>query len=92
MSKNIIIKKGLNIRLDGKADKVYATTKPTQSYAIKPTDFHNLTPKLAVKESESVLAGDCIFFDNIMKVLKFVLLLVVPSKQLSEDKKEKFYK
>ena len=70
VSKNIILKKGLNIKLEGKADKVYAATKPPKSYAIKPTDFHNLTPKLAVKETESVLAGDCIFFDKYNESIK----------------------
>ena len=70
MSKNIIIKKGLNIKLEGKADKVYATIKSPKSYAVKPTDFYNLTPKLAVKESESVLAGDCVFFDKYNESIK----------------------
>ena len=46
MSKQIRLKKGLNIHLLGDADKVYASIKPTQKYVLKPSDFHGLTPKL----------------------------------------------
>ena len=49
MSKEIRLKKGLNINLAGGADKVYASLKPEhigKKYVLKPTDFHTLTPKL----------------------------------------------
>ena len=50
------LKKGLNINLLGEADKVYSSIKSHKSFAIKPTDFHNLTPKLSVKIGDKVLA------------------------------------
>ena len=64
MSKEIRLKKGLNINLLGEADKVYASVKPTDKYVVKPTDFHGLTPKLAVKVGEKVKAGTTLFFDK----------------------------
>ena len=64
MSKEIRLKKGLNINLLGEADKVYASVKPTERYVVKPTDFHELTPKLAVKVGEKVKAGTTLFFDK----------------------------
>ena len=64
MSKDIRLKKGLNINLLGEADKVYASVKPTKRYVVKPTDFHTLTPKLAVKVGDKVKAGTILFFDK----------------------------
>ena len=64
MSKEIRLKKGLNINLLGEADKVYASVKPTERYVVKPTDFHTLTPKLAVKVGDKVKAGTILFFDK----------------------------
>ena len=64
MSKEIRLKKGLNINLLGEADKVYASVKPNERYVVKPTDFHELTPKLAVKVGEKVKAGTTLFFDK----------------------------
>ena len=45
MSKDIRLKKGLNINLLGEADKVYASIPQSQNFSIKPTDFHALIPK-----------------------------------------------
>ena len=64
MSKQIRLKKGLNIHLFGAADKVYASVKPTYKYVVKPTDFHSLMPKLSVKVGDKVKAGTPLFFDK----------------------------
>ena len=64
MSKEIRLKKGLNINLLGEAEKVYASVKSTDNYVVKPTDFHALTPKLAVKVGDRVKAGTTLFFDK----------------------------
>ena len=64
MSKDIRLKRGLNINLLGEADKVYASVKPTERYVVKPTDFHALIPKLAVKVGDKVKAGTTLFFDK----------------------------
>ena len=71
MSKEIRLKKGLNIKLVGEADKVYASVKPTAKYVVKPTDFHGLTPKLTVKVGDKVKAGTVVFFDKYDEKIKF---------------------
>ena len=71
MSKEIRLKKGLNINLLGEADKVYASVKPTERYVVKPTDFHGLTPKLAVKVGDKVKAGTTLFFDKYYDKVNF---------------------
>ena len=72
MSKEIRLKKGLTINLVGDADKVYASVKPTDNYVVKPTDFHGLTPKLAVKVGDKVKAGTALFFDKYNNKINFV--------------------
>ena len=61
MSKDIRIKKGLDIRLVGEADKVTAKLPSTSVYALKPADFHKIKPKLLVKEGAEVKAGEALF-------------------------------
>ena len=64
MSKEVRLRKGLDINLFGEADKVYSTVKPTRRYVVRPTDFHSLTPKLNVKLDDKLKAGTVIFFDK----------------------------
>lgn len=71
MSKNIKIRKGADIKLAGAAERVKTESAAAASYAIKPTDFYGLTPKLVVKEGDSVKAGSPIFQDKYNEYLKF---------------------
>ncbi len=71
MSQSVRIRRGLNINLLGEADKVYASVKNHTIYAVKPTDFHGLTPKLSAKVGDKVLAGSVIFFDKYNERIKF---------------------
>lgn len=72
MSKSVRIRRGANIKLVGVADKsVEATTTPS-SFAIKPTDFHALVPKMMLKEGAEVSAGTPIFHDKKNEHIKFV--------------------
>ena len=71
MSKEIRLKKGLNINLVGEANKVYATLKPSQKYVVKPTDFHGVTPKMVVKPGDKVKAGSVLFYDKYMQQVKY---------------------
>jgi Na+-transporting NADH:ubiquinone oxidoreductase subunit A len=64
MSKSIRIRKGLDIRLKGEAEKVLVQTDPAKVVAIKPTDFHGLIPKVLVKPGAKVLAGTALFADK----------------------------
>lgn len=64
MSKDIKIKRGVDIKLVGAADKVFGEVSPSETYVIKPTDFHGVVPKLLVAEGDEVLAGDQLFYDK----------------------------
>jgi len=72
MSEVIKIKKGLDIPLKGKAEKVFGQTQLPGLFAVKPTDFHGLTPKMAVREGDPVKIGSVLFFDKYHPEIKFV--------------------
>ena len=59
----IKIRKGLDIRLAGEPSKQLDSFEPT-SYAIKPTDFIGVVPKLDVAEGDEVKAGTVLFHDK----------------------------
>ena len=65
------IKKGLDIRLVGKAEKVLEKADRSETYAIKPSNFPGLTPKLKVKVDTEVKAGDSLFFDKYCPEINF---------------------
>ena len=68
---NIKLSKGADIKIKGIADRVYANIPQSDFYAIKPTDFHLLTPKLQVKVGDRVDAGDVVFYDKNCDTIKF---------------------
>lgn len=72
MSKDIRIKRGLDIKLKGEPEKILSDAPKSQFFAIKPTDFHTVTPKMVVKEGAKVSAGDEIFFSKYKPSIKFV--------------------
>ena len=61
MSNDIRIRKGLDIHLEGEADKITKQLSPSGIYAIKPDDFHKIIPKLIVREGYEVKAGEALF-------------------------------
>ena len=64
MSRHIKIKKGLNIQLDGEAEKVIAHLPLAETFAIKPGDFIDLVPRLLVNQGDEVKAGTPLFYDK----------------------------
>ena len=64
MSKDIRIKKGLDIKLVGGAEKTIKDTSLSSVYAVKPEDFHGITPKLIAKEGAEVKAGEALFYSK----------------------------
>lgn len=58
------IKRGLDIPLKGEAEKILQTPDRAPEYAVKPTDFHGLFPKMMVEEGERVKAGSPLFYDK----------------------------
>ncbi|MCK4920905.1 MAG: Na(+)-translocating NADH-quinone reductase subunit A [Bacteroidales bacterium] len=71
MSEIIRIKKGLDIKLKGKADKIYQRAERASAYSIKPTDFKGVMPKLVVKVDDEVMVGSTLFFDKYNPSVKF---------------------
>jgi len=72
MSKDIKIKKGLTIRLTGEANKTLSNSPRSRTFAIRPSNFHLITPKMAVKEGAKLQAGDVIFYSKDHEEIKIV--------------------
>lgn len=64
MSKDIRIKKGLDIKLVGAAEKNTINASLSSVYAVQPSDFHGITPKLIAKEGTKVQAGEALFYSK----------------------------
>ncbi|MAO46361.1 MAG: NADH:ubiquinone reductase (Na(+)-transporting) subunit A [Crocinitomicaceae bacterium] len=64
MSQNIKIRKGVDIRLVGTPGDTISAAKRSKTYAIQPPNFEGLTPKLIVKEGDTVKAGASLFFEK----------------------------
>jgi len=64
MSTDIRIKKGLDIKLIGEADKTTTQLSLGSVFAIKPESFHKITPKLLAKEKSHVEAGQALFYSK----------------------------
>ncbi len=63
MDKVITIRKGLDMKLKGEAERVTVNSR-SALYAVKPTDFHGVLPKLLVAEGDRVEAGTPLFFNK----------------------------
>ncbi len=61
MSKDIRIKKGLDIKLVGEAEQITTELPLGSMFAIKPSDFHGVIPKILAKEGSEVKAGEALF-------------------------------
>ncbi len=64
MSKVIKLKKGLDIKLVGEAEKSVVELPIGERYAVSPLAFEGVVPKLLVAEGDKVLAGDALFYDK----------------------------
>lgn len=72
MSKDIRIRKGLNIKLVGAAEKTTSKAVLSNVYALNLTDFYGITPKMLVKEGAEVKAGEPLFYNKNIEAMKFV--------------------
>ncbi len=62
MSKDISIRKGLDIKLVGEAELTTKDLPASKVYALRPDDFHGVIPKLIAKQGHTVKAGSPLFF------------------------------
>ncbi|MEM9000750.1 MAG: Na(+)-translocating NADH-quinone reductase subunit A [Bacteroidota bacterium] len=72
MSKDIRIKKGLNINLVGEAEQTTSKAVLSNVYALHLDDFHGITPKMLVREGAEVKAGEPIFYNKSDEKMLFV--------------------
>ena len=67
----IIIKKGLDVPIGGAAERRLTDATHIADYAVKPTDFVGLQPRLHVAEGDSVEAGGVLFVDKNDERIRF---------------------
>jgi len=72
MSKDIRIKKGLNIKLVGAAEKNISKASLSNDYVINLQDFHGVNPKMLMKEGAEVKAGEALFYNKNHESMLFV--------------------
>ena len=72
MSNDIKIKKGLNIKLKGEAEKTIENAVISNYYTLRPEDFHGVIPKLIARVGAKVKAGDPVFYDKSNSSVQFV--------------------
>ena len=71
MADTITIKKGLDIPIAGAAEKRVTHALGIKLYAVKPTDFVGLTPRLSIEEGDTVVVGDALFCDKNDERIRF---------------------
>jgi len=72
MSNDIRIKKGLDIKLKGEAEKTLEKAVVSNFYTLRPEDFHGIIPKLIAKEGATLKAGETVFYNKDNEDMKFV--------------------
>ena len=65
------LRKGLDIRLKGKAEEQKIQVKSNGKFAIVPDDFEGVTPKVLVHEGDHVKAGDALFVNKQYPQVRF---------------------
>ena len=65
------LRKGLDIRLKGKAEEQKIQLKSNGKYALVPDDFEGVTPKVVVREGDHVKAGDALFVNKQYPQVRF---------------------
>ena len=71
MPDTITIRKGLDIPISGTAELLLTDARSISTYAMKPTDFVGLTPRLVVEEGDAIKAGDVLFVDKHDERIRF---------------------
>ncbi len=71
MANVIKLRKGLDIKLQGKAAEEKMNLKPSGKYALVPDDFEGVVPKVVVKEGDMVKAGEALFVNKQWPEMKF---------------------
>jgi len=65
------LKRGLDLKIPGKPEKILAGEVYPLFFGVKPVDFPGLVPKLCVKPGDKVRAGSPLFMNKINPSIKF---------------------
>jgi len=71
MAVSITLKKGLDLKISGKPEKIFAGDIDPAFYGVKPVDFPGLIPKICVKPGDRVSAGSPLFYNKMNTVIQF---------------------
>ena len=71
MGNVIKLRQGLDIKLAGGAEKRLFALSKSGRYALQPADFPGVTPRVVVKEGDTVRAGDALFQNKACPEVKF---------------------
>ena len=72
MSKDIKIKKGLDLKLKGECQNTLTQIERSKTFAVRPSDFHGVIPKLVVRQGDKVKAGAPLFYSKNDSRIQFV--------------------
>ncbi|MDR1644970.1 MAG: Na(+)-translocating NADH-quinone reductase subunit A [Tannerellaceae bacterium] len=72
MANVIRIKRGLDVRLKGKASEVLLKGRESETYAIVPDSYNGITPRVVAKAGDKVKAGAVLMTDKNRPEIKFV--------------------
>ncbi|MFI3287778.1 MAG: Na(+)-translocating NADH-quinone reductase subunit A [Rikenellaceae bacterium] len=83
------IKRGLDINLVGGAEKKLTKVAAAECYALRPSDFHSVVPKLLVKVGDELKVGSPIFFDKAHPEVLFTSPVAGSVKEIVRGEKRK---
>ena len=89
MPETITIRKGLDLPISGAAEKRLTDARSITTYAMKPTDFVGLTPRLLVEEGDMVDVGDALFCDKNDERIRFTSSISGQVKAIVRGEKRK---
>ena len=92
MSTDIKIKKGLNIKLKGRAQNKLSSINRSKIFAIDPSNFHGIIPKMIVKVGDKVQVGDAVFYAKQNEQIKFTSPVSGVIKEIVRGAKRKILK
>jgi Na+-transporting NADH:ubiquinone oxidoreductase subunit A len=69
---NFVLKKGYNIKIAGRAERILEELPEPDFVALQPIEFRGIKPKMIVKEGDSVKIGTPLFIDKANPDVKFV--------------------
>lgn len=72
MADVVKLKRGLDLHLDGEADKVYREASTPKTLGIQPDDFYGMVPKPVLKPGDAVKVGTVLIEDKRNPRLKVV--------------------